>query len=98
MVFNKKRIEMMKQRYPEGTRICLDNMDNDPNPIPPGSKGTVQFVDDMGTVFCKFDSSRSFGVVPGEDGFHTIQQEEELTEEMEESEDLSEEPEFDMTM
>lgn len=98
MVFNKKRIEMMKQRYPEGTRICLDNMDNDPNPIPPGSKGTVQFVDDMGTVFCKFDSGRSFGVVPGEDGFHTIQQEEELTEEMEESEDLSEEPEFDMTM
>lgn len=38
------------------------------------------------------------GVVPGEDSFHTIQQEEELTEELEESEDLSEEPEFDMTM
>lgn len=51
MVFNKKRIEMMKQRYPEGTRICLDRMDNDPRPIPPGSKGTVQFVDDMGTIF-----------------------------------------------
>ncbi len=98
MVFNKKRIEMMKQRYPEGTRICLDRMDNDPRPIPPGSKGTVQFVDDMGTVFCKFDNGRSLGVVPGEDSFHTIQQEEELTEELEESEDLSEEPEFDMTM
>ena len=49
MVFNEKRIEMMKQRYPEGTRICLDRMKNDPNPIPSGTKGTVQFVDDVGT-------------------------------------------------
>lgn len=97
MVFNEKRIEMIKQRYPEGTRICLDNMDNDPDPIPSGTKETVQFVDDCGTVFCKFDNGRSLGVIPGEDSFHTIQ-EEELTEEMEESEELSEEPEFEMTM
>lgn len=32
-----KRIEMMKARYPEGTRICLDSMGNDPNPIPSGT-------------------------------------------------------------
>ena len=49
MVFNEKRIEMMKRRYPEGTRICLDSMENDPNPIPSGTKGTVEFIDDMGT-------------------------------------------------
>ncbi len=97
-MYNKRKIEMIKQRYPEGTRICLDNMDNDPNPIPPGSKGTVQFVDDMGTVFCEFDNGRSLGVIPGEDSFHKIQQEEELTEELEESEDLSKEPELNMTM
>ena len=42
-----KRIEMMKARYPEGTRICLDNMENDPHPIPPGTKGTVEFVDEQ---------------------------------------------------
>ena len=95
MVFNEKRIEMMKQRYPEGTRICLDSMDNDPNPIPSGTKGTVQFVDDIGTVFCKFDNGRSLGMIPGEDSFHTIQ-EEVQTEEL--SEELVEEPEMNMTM
>ena len=42
---------MMKERYPKGTRICLDSMENDPNPIPPGTKGTVEFVDDCGSVF-----------------------------------------------
>ena len=95
MIFNEKRIEMMKQRYPEGTRICLDSMENDPDPIPSGTKGTVQFVDDMGTVFCKFDNGRSLGVIPGEDSFHKIQ-EEVQTEEI--SEKLVEEPEMNMTM
>ena len=95
MIFNEKRIEMMKQRYPEGTRICLDSMENDPDPIPSGTKGTVQFVDDMGTVFCKFDNGRSLGMIPGEDGFHKIQ-EEVQTEEL--SVELAEEPEMNMTM
>jgi len=40
----------------QGTIICLDSMGNDPNPIPSGTKGTVEFVDDCGSVFCKFDN------------------------------------------
>ena len=90
-----KRIEMMKARYPEGTRICLDNMENDPHPIPPGTKGTVEFVDDMGTVFCKFDNGRSLGMIPCEDSFHKIQ-EEVQTEDI--CEELAEEPDMNMTM
>ena len=82
---------MLRERFPEGTRICLDSMGNDPNPIPSGTKGTVQFVDDIGTVFCKFDNGRSLGVIPGEDGFHTIEEEVQ-------TEELSEEPEMNMTM
>ena len=85
----------MKERYPKGTRICLDTMENDPYPIPPGTKGTVEFVDDMGTVFCKFDNGRSLGMIPGEDSFHKIH-EEAQTEEF--SEELAEEPEMNMTM
>ena len=44
----------------------------------------------MGTLHCKFDNGRSLGVIPGEDNFHTIQQEE--------TEELSEEPEINMSM
>ncbi|MCM1361533.1 MAG: DUF4314 domain-containing protein [Clostridiales bacterium] len=86
---------MLKKRYPEGTRICLDSMENDPNPIPSGTKGTVEFVDDCGIVFCKFDNGRSLGMIPGEDSFHKIQ-EEVQAEEL--SEDLLEDPEISMTM
>lgn len=90
-MYNRRKIEMLRERFPEGTRICLDSMENDTHPIPPGTKGTVQFVDDIGTVFCKFDNGRSLGVIPGEDGFHTIEEEVQ-------TEELSEEPEMNMTM
>ena len=89
-MYDKKKVETLKRRYPKGTRICVDSMENDPRPIPPGTKGTVDFVDDIGTVHCKFDNGRLLGLIPGEDGFHTIQQEE--------TEEMSEEPEMDMSM
>lgn len=76
MDYNRKRIESIKQRYPEGTRICVDSMGDDPRPIEPGTKGTVIWVDDIGTVHCNFDNGRRLGLIVGEDSFHVIQQEE----------------------
>lgn len=61
--------ESIKRRYPPGTRIVVDYMD-DPHPIPSGMHGTVDMVDDIGTIHCKFDNGRYLGLVPGEDAFH----------------------------
>ena len=76
MDYSRKRIESIKQRYPEGTRICVDSMGDDPRPIESGTKGTVDWVDDIGTVHCNFDNGRRLGLIVGEDSFHVIQQEE----------------------
>jgi len=62
--------------YPKGTRIELISMNDPYAPIPPGTRGTVNFVDDIGTVFPKWDNDRSLGVVPGEDSFRKLTQEE----------------------
>ena len=79
MIYNEKKVETLRQRYPEGTRICLDSMDNDPRPIPPGTKGIVQFVADLAvTLHCKFDNGRTLGVIPDVDKFHKIAQEQAL--------------------
>ena len=93
-----KRIEMLRQRYPAGTRICLDRMGNDPNPVPDGTKGTVAHVDDIGTIFCKFDNGRFMGIVPDEDRFHVIEQEENITEDEQEDENMEEETDMTMNM
>ena len=46
------------------------------------TRGTVKVVDDIGTLHCSFDNGRSLGVVPGEDSFRKLT-EEELAEEQE---------------
>lgn len=66
-------VKRMKDTYLPGTRIELDFMGDDPRPIPPGTKGTVRIVDDIGTVHCDFDNGRRLGLVPGEDVFHVTE-------------------------
>ena len=73
MIYNQNKVEKLRQRYPEGTRICVDSMD-DYCPIESGSCGTVEFVDDAGTLHCKFDNGRTLGVIPDVDEFHIIEQ------------------------
>ena len=80
MIYNQNKVEMLRQRYPEGTRICVDSMD-DYCPIESGTCGTVEFVDDAGTLHCKFDNGRTLGVIPDVDDFHVVKQEQSQTDE-----------------
>lgn len=85
--------QRMKDNYPPGTRIMLLQMGDDPRPIEPNTRGTVRAVDDTGTLHCDFDSGRQLGVVPGEDSFRRLT-EQELAEEQE----MSEAQDFGMKM
>ena len=64
MFYSRDKVEQLRQRYPEGTRICLDSMENDPRPIPSGTKGTVITVDDAGQLFMKWDANPRRGQIP----------------------------------
>lgn len=65
-----------KKMYPEGTRIELLSMSNDPRPVANGTRGTVTLVDDIGQLQVAFDDGRLLGVVPGEDSFRVLTQSE----------------------
>ena len=82
-----RQAQRYKEAYPPGTRIMLLGMENDPNPVESGTRGTVRVVDDIGTLHCDFDNGRSLGVVPGEDSFRKLT-DEELAEEQ--AEDMDE--------
>ncbi len=75
-----RQAECYKQKYPPGTRIELLSMGSDPRPIESGTRGSVAFVDDIGTLHCDFDNGRRLGVIPGEDSFRTLTEEEVLAE------------------
>lgn len=64
--------QRMKDNYPPGTRIMLLQMGDDPRPVEPNTRGTVRAVDDMGTLHCDFDNGRQLGIVPGEDSFRKL--------------------------
>lgn len=95
MMYYEKKVELLRQRYPEGTRICLDHME-DLCPVESGTCGWVQFVDDAGTLHCKFDNGRMLGVIPDVDKFHIIEQEQ--TEEIMETENAEEFEEMNISM
>ena len=74
MYRDKIDVESIKKRYPVGSRIILHSMGDDPRPIEPGTMGSVRLVDDMGTIHCDFDNGRRMGIIPGEDCFHIVRQ------------------------
>lgn len=67
-----RQAEQIKKDYPEGTRIHLSFMNDPYAPVEPGTRGTVDFVDDMGSVHMKWDNGRTLALIPGEDSFRKL--------------------------
>ena len=68
---NGKQVEQIRRLYPEGTKICLDEMEGERN-MPPGLKGKVRFVDDAGQIHVNWENGSSLAVLPEVDSFHKI--------------------------
>lgn len=62
----KEIVEQLRSEYPEGTRVELVRMD-DPQAPPVGTKGTVQGVDDVGSILVAWDNGSSLNVAYGPD-------------------------------
>lgn len=61
-----ERIEVIKRDYPKGTRVILIRMDDEQAPEK-GTEGTVDYVDDIGTVHISWDGGSKLGAVIGVD-------------------------------
>lgn len=58
---------MLRKKYPTGTRVELVHMDDPYTSLTTGDKGTVRFVDDIGTIHISWDCGSSLGAVYGVD-------------------------------
>ena len=57
----------------EGMRIRLITMMDDPNPIEPGTEGTIRLVDGMGIIHVNWDNGRTLGIIPDVDRYQLIE-------------------------
>ena len=71
-MLSRKQVESIRQQYPKGSRILLLQMADDPRPIPPGSVGVVDMVDDAGQIHAIWPGGRRLAVIPGVDDFHSV--------------------------
>ena len=74
---NENHLQALRERYLAGTKIRLNHMDDPYAPIPDGTVGEVQYVDDAGNIHMKWGNGRTLSLIPGEDDFTIITNEEE---------------------
>lgn len=64
---HKDLLESLKREYPKGTRVALVKMEDPYSTLKAGDKGTVAFIDDIGTIHINWDKGSSLGIAYGED-------------------------------
>lgn len=71
-----QEVNRIKNHYPPGTRIELIAMNDPYDPVPSGTRGTVEHIDDDGQLHMKWDNGRTLAAVPGVDSFRKLTPEE----------------------
>ena len=65
-MISKEALQNLRERFPKGTRVELVKME-DPQAPPAGTKGTVLWVDDIGSIMVAWDNGCGLSVAYGED-------------------------------
>lgn len=70
-IMSQWKINAIKKDYPQGTRVELRSMAGEQQ-MPLGPQGTVEIVDDIGQIHVKWDNGRNLALVPEEDSFRRL--------------------------
>lgn len=67
-----EEIKYIREKYVAGTKIELVKMYDLINPVPTGTLGIVQYVDDIGTIHVNWETGSSLGLSVGIDEFKVL--------------------------
>lgn len=66
-------LRKLKGRRVAAVRFSTERTDVDDNlTVPPGTEGTVGYVDDFGTLHVDWDNGRSIGILDGLDSYRLL--------------------------
>lgn len=65
-------VDRLRKKYTQGCRVALVSMDDPYTELRLGDQGTVNFIDDAGTVFINWDSGSTLGAVYGVDSIKKL--------------------------
>ena len=68
----KKKLKINENENLSGKRIKCIHCVDEYSPIEDGAEGTINMVDDMGTIHVKWDDGRTLGLVPDEDEYEIL--------------------------
>lgn len=71
-MLDREYVQRIKEQYPPGTRVRLNDMLGDPQPIAPGTEGEVTGCDDAGQLQMIWSNGRSLSLLPDVDDFTVI--------------------------
>lgn len=73
-IFSSSEVEELRRKYPNGTRVkLLQELVDDPySKLRCGDMGTVDFVDDSGSIHMRWDCGSSLALLPDLDRFSVI--------------------------
>lgn len=64
---SRETVERLRKQYPAGTHVELVSMNDPYTTLKPGDQGTVRHVDDIGSVFVRWDNGSGLAAAYGED-------------------------------
>ena len=78
-MLRREEVERIKEQYPKGTPIRLYSMEGEQT-VPPGSRGIVDHVDDIGQIHMKWENGSCLALNVEEDRFDIITKQDEIAE------------------
>ena len=72
MTIRPEVLKELREKYTEGTRVRLVRMLDPYREMPEGLEGTVQFVDDAGSIHVSWDNGSSLAALYGIDRIEVI--------------------------